>query len=127
MDSKEEANADGHRHNTATENSDTMALQRKRARRVSFAEMTSVHFFDRDEESNETPLAETAKFGDNSPGESGLGLQLEPTEFGGEDEANDNDDDEEAEMRRSFLRPVGSPSPGGSTFGSASSNDGKFH
>ncbi|KAI3457695.1 hypothetical protein Pfo_014358 [Paulownia fortunei] len=44
-------------------------------------------------------------------------------EFGGEDDGNDNDEDEEMDMRRSFLRPVGSPSPGGSTFGSASSND----
>lgn len=127
MDSKEEPNADGHRHNAATENSDTMGLHKKRARRVSFAEMTSVHFFDRDEDYNETPLTETAKIGDDSAGELGFGGQSErKQEFGGDDDGDDNDNDEEMEMRRSFLRPVGSPSPGGSTFGSASSNDGKF-
>ncbi|KAK6116318.1 hypothetical protein DH2020_049945 [Rehmannia glutinosa] len=128
MDSKEEPNAEGHRHNTGPENSDTMALQKKRARRVSFAEMTSIHFFDRDEEDNETPLMETEKIGDESPGDFGFGGLLERNmEFGGEDGGNDNDEDEEMDMHRSFLRPVGSPSPGGSTFGSASSNDGKFN
>ncbi|KAL8031141.1 hypothetical protein ABFX02_13G006200 [Erythranthe guttata] len=124
MDSKEEANADGHRHNMPTENSDTIALQKKRARRVSFAEMTSIHFFDRDEESNGTPLAQTAKLGDDSPVQSGLFRQLElDKEFECSDDGNGIDEDEEMEMQRSFLRPIGSPSPGGSTFGSASSND----
>ncbi|KAL2246015.1 UNVERIFIED_CONTAM: hypothetical protein Sindi_2869700 [Sesamum indicum] len=128
MESKEDPNADGHRHNTATENSDTIARQKKRARRVSFAEMTSVHFFDRDEELNETPSTGTAKIGDDSAGELGSGGESERSKgFGGEDDGDDNVDDEMMQMRSSFLRPVGSPSPGGSTFGSASSNDGKFH
>ncbi|XP_020555090.1 uncharacterized protein LOC105178718 isoform X2 [Sesamum indicum] len=124
MESKEDPNADGHRHNTATENSDTIARQKKRARRVSFAEMTSVHFFDRDEELNETPSTGTAKIGDDSAGELGSGGESERSKgFGGEDDGDDNVDDEMMQMRSSFLRPVGSPSPGGSTFGSASSND----
>ncbi|KAK4437472.1 hypothetical protein Salat_0081100 [Sesamum alatum] len=124
MDSKEDPNADGHRHNTATENSDTIARQKKRARRVSFAEMTSVHFFDRDEELNETPSTGTAKIGDELAGELGSGGESERNkESGGEDDGDDNDDDEVMQMRSQFLRPVGSPSPGGSNFGSASSND----
>ncbi|XP_073065242.1 uncharacterized protein [Primulina eburnea] len=123
MDSKEEATAEGYRHFTTTDNSGgsttTMALQRKRARRVSFAEMTSVHFFDRDEEDNETPLAKAAKMDSVSSNELYFGLELEQSkEIDGEDI-----DVEEMEMPRSFLRPLGSPSPGGSTIGSASSND----
>ncbi|XP_075521641.1 uncharacterized protein LOC142554907 isoform X2 [Primulina tabacum] len=123
MDSKEEATAEGYRHFTTTDNSGgsttTMALQRKRARRVSFAEMTSVHFFDRDEEDNETPLSKAAKMDSVSSNELYFGLELEQSkEIDGEDI-----DVEEMEMPRSFLRPLGSPSPGGSTIGSASSND----
>lgn len=125
MDSKEETNADSNRRVMAAENSDTVA--KKRVRRVSFAaEMTSVHFFDRDEEYNETPMVGTAKILDDSPAGLGFGrLSERVKEFGGEDDGDDNIDDEEMEMRRLFLRPIGSPSPGGSTLGSASSNDGK--
>ncbi|GFQ07108.1 hypothetical protein PHJA_002854900 [Phtheirospermum japonicum] len=124
MDPKENPSAEVHRHITATENSDTMALQRKRARRVSFAETTSIRLFNRDEESDETPLIETARIRDDSPGDFGFGRHPESNmEFGGLDGGNDNDEDEEMDMRRTFLRPIGSPSPGGSTFGSASSND----
>lgn len=129
MDSKEEPDADDHRNNAVTENSDTIALHKKRARRVSFAERTSVRFFDRDDEGfTGTPLMQTAKIGDDSYGESGSGGKSEGNkEFGGADNGDENDEDnEEMEMRSSFLRPNGSPSPGGSTFGSASSNDGKF-
>ncbi|XP_073142523.1 uncharacterized protein [Henckelia pumila] len=123
MDSKEEASAEGYRPIATTDNSGgsttTMALQRKRARRVSFAEMTSVHFFDRDEEDNETPLAKAAKRDRISANDLDFGLELEqPKEIDGEDT-----DVEDMEMPRSFLRPLGSPSPGGSTIGSASSND----
>ncbi|KZV31364.1 hypothetical protein F511_05468 [Dorcoceras hygrometricum] len=123
MDSREEATADGHHHLATTYNSGsattTMALQKKRARRVSFAEMTSVHFFDRDEEDNETPVAKAAKVDGVSATELDFGVELEQSkEIDGEDI-----DVEEMEMPRSFLRPLGSPSPGGSTMGSASSND----
>ncbi|CAA0808413.1 Unknown protein [Striga hermonthica] len=122
MDSKDDPNAGAHRHNTATDNSDTIAVQKKRARRVSFAETTSVRLFNRDDEEDVSPMVETARVRDGSPGESRFGRLSEPyMVFGGEDGDNDNDEDEY--MRRSFLRPDGSPSPGGSTFGSASSND----
>ncbi|CAA3011904.1 Hypothetical predicted protein [Olea europaea subsp. europaea] len=98
----------------------TMALQKKRSRRVSFAEMTSVHFFDRDDEYNETPRTNTANPGDNLGNDLGFDGQLkEPKDFGGGD---DDDNDEEMVMRSSFLRPMESPSPG-STIGSATSND----
>ncbi|KAL3618256.1 hypothetical protein CASFOL_038577 [Castilleja foliolosa] len=94
----------------ATENSDTMAVQRKRARRVSFAETTSIRLFIRDKESDET---ETARVRDDSL-------------FGGLDGDNDDNEDEEMDMRNTFLHPIRLPSPGGSTFGSASSNDAVF-
>ncbi|KAL1555438.1 hypothetical protein AAHA92_11176 [Salvia divinorum] len=124
MDSKEEPNTDGDRRDMVAENSDTVALNKKRARRVSFAELTSVHFFDRDEEFNETSQSENAKMADDSPAEFGFGGLLERSkEFGGEDDGGDNLEDEIMEMQRSFLRPIGSPSSGGSTMGSALSND----
>ncbi|XP_051137396.1 uncharacterized protein LOC127255733 isoform X2 [Andrographis paniculata] len=128
MDSKEESKADGgHKAAAGVENSDSSVFQKKRARRVSFAELTSVHFFDRDEEDNENPSTGAGKVSGDTEGllESGE-LIGGNKEFGGEGDAGDSDDDEELEMRRSFLRPVGSPSPGGSTFGSASSNDDEF-
>ncbi|KAL3363644.1 hypothetical protein AABB24_012746 [Solanum stoloniferum] len=127
-----------HNNNNA-ENSDggtTMAMQRKRARRVSFAEMTSVHFFDRDEE-YETPPNLSGKAENNSESEEvNLGfdqlvddpkeswLLNEDREDGdeGNDEDIDEDGDDEMALPRSFLRPEESPSPG-SNFGSATSND----
>lgn len=115
-----------------------MALQKKRLRRVSFAEMTSIHFFDRDED-NETPAEEAIKQEreDNNGAKERdeksdlLGFH-ELLDSRGEDEEEDrelgdgdSEDEELALMRRSFLRPAESPSPG-STFGSATSHDGKF-
>ncbi|KAL3849111.1 hypothetical protein ACJIZ3_010993 [Penstemon smallii] len=117
MNSKEELNADGPQNNTATENSDggtTMAMQKKRARRVSFAENTSIRFFEVDDDSKESPSTDTAKFGDHSVNQSEL------KDFEGED---DEDDEDVMEMRRSFLRPIGSPSPGSSSIRSDSSID----
>lgn len=100
----------------------TMALQKKRSRRVSFAEMTSVHFFDRDDEFKESPRTDTAKPLGNLGNDLGFDGQLEePRDSEGGD---DDDNDEEMVMRRSFLRPMESPTPG-STIGPATSNDGK--
>ncbi|MCD7470466.1 hypothetical protein HAX54_010368 [Datura stramonium] len=121
------------------ENSDggtTIAMQRKRARRVSFAEMTSVHFFDRDEE-YETPPDLSGKAENNSEREDMIlgfdqllddskesSSRNEDREDGdeGHDEYEDEDEDDEMALARSFLRPEESPSPG-SNFGSATSND----
>ncbi|KAL6570495.1 hypothetical protein OROGR_000045 [Orobanche gracilis] len=124
MDSKENPNAEDHRHYVATENSDTIAMQKKRTRRVSFAETTSIHLFNRDEDDDETPLIETSRLRDDSPGGFDFVRQSESNmEFEGDDGDSENDEDEEMNMHKPFLRPIGSPSPGGSTFGSASSND----
>ncbi|KAL7185988.1 hypothetical protein ACSBR2_027858 [Camellia fascicularis] len=97
--------------NTETEEGSN-AHQKKRSRRVSFAEMTSVRFFDRDDEfdtsSDPKPNSESAQ--------SNEGLA------DGHNEEEEEDDDDELDAARSFLRPMESPSPG-STFGSATSND----
>ena len=53
-------------------------------------------------------------------------------DLAGSDDSNGGDDDEDDDddilsARKSFLRPMESPSPGGSsTVGSATSNDGQF-
>ncbi|VFQ60527.1 unnamed protein product [Cuscuta campestris] len=108
-----------------------LTMQKKKERRVSFAETTSVHFFDRDEE--ETPPEALAKAGDGS------GFQVNELNFhqldnsrrdddGDEEEdgnVSDEDEDGEPALGRSFLRPMESPSPG-STFGSATSNNEQF-
>nr|GMC48509.1 uncharacterized protein LOC109188339 isoform X1 [Ipomoea batatas] len=108
-----------------------LEMRKKKARRVSFAEMTSVHFFDRDEE--ETPRDSLAKAGEgNAVEENELSfpqfVNLKANDDGedGEDgNVSDDDEDGELAMRRSFLRPMESPSPG-STIGSATSNDDHF-
>ncbi|XP_027065143.1 uncharacterized protein [Coffea arabica] len=116
-----------------SEGGTTVALQKKRLRRVSFAENTSVRFFDRDDDENETPeaLEESAsKVGNNNDSEEIIELlgfrQLVESKGGGEEDREDgdrqSDDEERVDMRRSFLRPVESPSSE-SGFGSATSND----
>lgn len=98
--------------NAQSEEDDTVALRKKRARRVSFAdnEITSVHVFRRDDDDDST----------SSPSEPPS--SSDPSVLGFfHDLASDSDDDEqpqlddEAEAANSFLRPIGSPSPGGST------------
>ncbi|XP_050205439.1 uncharacterized protein LOC126655347 [Mercurialis annua] len=126
--------------NSATEE-ETIALRKKRSRRVSFAdrEITSVHIFNRDED-YETP-----------PDSSGQNLLLQQQNKNLSDEENEllgffrdladvddckedspinaNDEDDEdvddVNLRSSFFRTVESPSSGGSgtIAGSATSND----
>ncbi|XP_014523631.1 uncharacterized protein LOC106779925 [Vigna radiata var. radiata] len=92
-----------------SEDETTVALKKKRLRRVSFAdnEITSVHVFRRDDDSS-------------SPSEA----PSDPSIVGFfRDLASDSDDDdkeqpqlhEEAEDGNSFLRPIGSPYPGDSS------------
>ncbi|KAG4975597.1 hypothetical protein JHK86_035071 [Glycine max] len=96
--------------NAQSEEDDTVALRKKRARRVSFAdnEITSVHVFRRDDDSTSSPSEPPSS---SDPSVLGFFHDL----------ASDSDDDEqpqlddEAEAANSFLRPIGSPSPGGST------------
>ncbi|XP_047334422.1 uncharacterized protein LOC124938093 isoform X2 [Impatiens glandulifera] len=115
--------------NTETDEG-TIAMHKKRSRRVSFAELTSVHVFVRDAE-NETPTdpeppSPDAKLVQSS---NGLGLRRQDStdgEYSKESTLNDDDDDDgedECSGRRLFLRPMESASPGGSTMGSATSDD----
>ncbi|GKC47651.1 hypothetical protein Tco_1065373 [Tanacetum coccineum] len=100
----------------------TLAFHKKRARRVSFAENTSVHIFNRDEDSA-TPV--NAK--QSPPPSDEYSDEPKFWNDNGNDEDEDEEDDEMDESggpRSPFLRLVGSsPSSGGSTIGSATSND----
>ncbi|XP_011045644.1 PREDICTED: uncharacterized protein LOC105140484 isoform X2 [Populus euphratica] len=111
---------------------ETIALKKKRSRRVSFAdrEITSVHIFNRDDEyetppdppSTKSPISDTddevrAFFGD-------LADSDDSKEISSPTGADDDDNDYSINSRKSFFRPVESPSPGGSSIvGSASCND----
>ncbi|XP_039039465.1 uncharacterized protein LOC120177352 isoform X3 [Hibiscus syriacus] len=96
---------------------ESIALRRKRLRRVSFAdrEITSVHIFKRDDD-YETPSDSTPEPANERENEV-MGL------FKG---LVDSDDDEDglSSGSKSFFRPMETPSPcGSSTVGSATSND----
>ncbi|KAK1405690.1 hypothetical protein POM88_005295 [Heracleum sosnowskyi] len=118
--------------NSETEE-ETIAVNKKRARRVSFAENTSVHIFDRDEES-ESPTGSRTNLTDVNPTELGLfddelGFRRNSIDANDilrndveEDDDDDDDDDDDIDARPSFFRPLESPSSG-SAFGSATSND----
>lgn len=111
---------------------ETIALRKKRSRRVSFAdrEITSVHIFKRDDEyetppdppSTKSPISDTddevrAFFGD-------LADSDDSKEISSPTGADDDDNDYSINSRKSFFRPVESPSPRGSSIvGSASCND----
>eukprot|EP00258_Populus_trichocarpa_P033357 XP_024449376.1 uncharacterized protein LOC7492005 [Populus trichocarpa] len=111
---------------------ETIALRKKRSRRVSFAdrEITSVHIFNRDDEyetppdppSTKSPISDTddevrAFFGD-------LADSDDSKEISSPTGADDDDNDYSINSRKSFFRPVESPSPGGSSIvGSAYCND----
>ncbi|XP_019431938.1 PREDICTED: uncharacterized protein LOC109339029 isoform X2 [Lupinus angustifolius] len=107
--------------NTETEE-ETTAFRRKRLRRVSFAdnEITSVHIFRRDDDdSSGTPPVST-------PDHEILGFfsDLAGDSDNDDKESSSPPDAEAVDGRDSFLRPVGSPSPGGSsTAGSVASTD----
>ncbi|CAJ1950989.1 unnamed protein product [Sphenostylis stenocarpa] len=101
------------KNNTQTEEEDyTVALKKKRARRVSFAdnEITSVHVFRRDDDASSDPS-------DAPSDPSVLGFFR--------DLASESDDDRQPQLDDeagdSFLRPIDFPSPGGSS----TANDGK--
>ncbi|KAJ4976588.1 hypothetical protein NE237_001694 [Protea cynaroides] len=105
---------------------ETIARQKNRSRRVSFAEITSVHVFDRDEE-YETPPDSKPNSENSETGEAneGLGFQSDVGDNddskelsqNGEDDEDDNDDG-----RKPFLQYMDSSSPG-SAIGSATSYD----
>ncbi|KAJ4831108.1 hypothetical protein Tsubulata_027031 [Turnera subulata] len=114
--------------NSAATDEETIALKKKRSRRVSFAdrEITSVHIFNRDEDYETPPNTSSAeKRKEISEAEK------EVQEFFGN--LVDGDDwkdlwpvggaDGDGAVRKSFFRPAESPSPGSSIVGSATSND----
>ncbi|XP_065873629.1 uncharacterized protein [Euphorbia lathyris] len=117
--------------NTETDE-ETIALKKKRSRRVSFAdrEITSVHIFNRDEDYETPPDSSARNPSSDSVSEAekevlGFFRDLVDSDDSKEMSPNlDEDyDDDVINARRSFLRPVESPSPGSSIFGSATSND----
>ncbi|XP_021658887.2 uncharacterized protein LOC110648837 isoform X5 [Hevea brasiliensis] len=117
--------------NTETEE-ETIAFRKKRSRRVSFAdiEITSVHIFNRDEDYETPPRSSEKNSGSGNASEAEnevLGFfrdladsddskEMSPT-------GDDDDDDDIVNARKSFLRPIESPSPGSTIVGSATSND----
>jgi len=108
--------------NTETED-ETIAFNRKRARRVSFAdnEITSVHIFrpDDDHSSSSSDIpADTL----------GLFREIGGDSDDDEVERRQNPTDDSAEVvdhRNSFLQPIGSPSPGGSSNNADDDSDGE--
>ncbi|GMG98765.1 hypothetical protein Nepgr_000605 [Nepenthes gracilis] len=119
--------------NSETEQEMT-ALKKKRPTRVSFAETTANRTFDREAEHETPPDPKPSSDGDQSLGQlsnetvgrcrikSNVMMDFCSDEKGGGRDVDDDDEDEA--VKRSFLRNIGSPSPG-STIGSAISNDGK--
>ncbi|KAK9074118.1 hypothetical protein SSX86_006715 [Deinandra increscens subsp. villosa] len=95
--------------NTKTEEA-TTAFHKKRSRRVSFAENTSVHIFDRDSSSPSADQRSSERENDSKPF------------FSNDDDGDDDDDLDEPGPRIPFIRVAESPSSGGSTI-SATSND----
>ncbi|KAJ8433189.1 hypothetical protein Cgig2_025580 [Carnegiea gigantea] len=120
MASKEAAEENGGC-NTETEE-ETIALQKKRSRRVSFAETTAIHLFIRDEEYETPPdgAGNSSSEGDGRPARSESDEIMELLQSSDDEFAGAGDD--AGAVRSSFLRPMESPSPG-SGFGSATSND----
>ncbi|CAA7023675.1 unnamed protein product [Microthlaspi erraticum] len=110
--------------NTAGTDEETVAQRRKRLRRVSFAdrEITSVHIFKRDED-YETPPNTSASKPQN--GEQGDTSESDDKviRFFNDDAEGDGDAEDEPIVDKSFLRPRNSPSSGGSTVRSATSDD----
>ncbi|KAF2534881.1 hypothetical protein F2Q70_00029919 [Brassica cretica] len=107
--------------NTAGTDDETIAQRRKRLRRVSFAdrEITSVHIFKRDEdyETPPSPPASKPRNGETSESEDKV------IRFFGELAADSEDTEGDEPVEKLFLRPKSSPSSGGSTIGSATTDD----
>jgi hypothetical protein len=105
--------------NTETEE-ETIAFNRKRARRVSFAdnEITSVHIFRPDDDHSSSSS--------DVPAET-LGLFRELAGDSDDDETDRRriSTDEAVDLRNSFLQPIGSPSPGGSSINADDDTDGE--
>ncbi|EOA32720.1 hypothetical protein CARUB_v10016023mg [Capsella rubella] len=108
---------------------ESIAQRRKRLRRVSFAdrEITSVHIFNRDEDYETPPNAAAAEQQNGERADTSESEDKVIRFFGElsdrEDTEGDGDGEDEPILQKSFLRPKFSPSSGGSTVGSATSDD----
>ncbi|XP_048435238.1 uncharacterized protein LOC103951819 isoform X2 [Pyrus x bretschneideri] len=104
-----------------------LRIKQKRSRRVSFAdtEITSVHIFNRDEEYDTPPDPKPRPSSQNDVAQAENPVIGFFRDLGGDsDDFRDSDDDDQNDDgRKSFFRPNGSPSPGSSVPGSATSND----
>lgn len=105
---------------------DDETIARKRSRRVSFADTTAVHVFDRDEDFETPPDSKPASTDSPGPSREVAGFQGDQSDsddskgFAREEEDDDEDDGGEQER---FVRDMDSSSPG-SAVGSVTSNDG---
>ncbi|CAH9072870.1 unnamed protein product [Cuscuta epithymum] len=122
MSSKKRATGYDDRQLTASD----VTMQKKKARRVSFAETASVRFFDRDEE--EIPPESISEVGERNGFEvNELNFHqldnLKTCDNGEAGNASGDDEEGETTMRTSSLMPMESSSP---TFGSATSNNDHF-
>ncbi|XP_024028614.1 uncharacterized protein LOC21390286 [Morus notabilis] len=98
----------------------TRRLEMKRTRRVSFAdEITSVRIFCRDEDYETPPESKPS----SGTADAEARPENEASGFFGSLGGGDSDDEGIVNGRKSFLRPMGSPSPGSSSPGSVTSND----
>ncbi|ESQ37036.1 hypothetical protein EUTSA_v10002382mg [Eutrema salsugineum] len=108
---------------------ETIAQRRKRLRRVSFAdrEITSVHIFKRDEDYETPPNSSASKPQNGEQADTSESEDKVIRFFGeladSEDTGGDGDAEEDEAVVEKFLRPKNSPSSGGSTIGSARSDD----
>lgn len=115
--------------NTTEPEEETTALQRKRTRRVSFADITSVHVFDRDEDFETPPdpkpglLAGDGGRPVDSSGESADTGDSDDSKDSSRRDDGEEDGDEEEDEQGLFVRNLELSSPG-STAGSATSNEG---
>ncbi|KAH7660259.1 hypothetical protein IHE45_16G087200 [Dioscorea alata] len=100
---------------------DEETMARKRARRVSFAETTAVHVFDRDEDFETSPELRPGG-GEDSETRPLVGFPVEHSDSDDSRGSVREEDDEEEEEQESFLRDMNSYSPG-SVADSVTSND----
>ncbi|KAB2634448.1 hypothetical protein D8674_041648 [Pyrus ussuriensis x Pyrus communis] len=104
-----------------------LRIKEKRSRRVSFAdtEITSVHIFNRDEDYDTPPdpKPQASSQKDFEQAENPVIGFFRDLGGDSDDFRDSDDDDENDDGRKSFFRPIGSPSPGSSVPGSATSND----
>ncbi|KAF5190833.1 hypothetical protein FRX31_019579 [Thalictrum thalictroides] len=109
--------ANGNGNGNGNDDDETLIREKKRARRVSFAENTSIHIFQRDDEdySNSTTTSETTHTTNTTPPSSNPQLRSSSIE-----NAGDNDDDDEDDLFNDFISSTSTP---GSATGSATSNE----